>query len=64
MVLIGRAGGDAVMRGSEEKPVALFQLATSQSFKTPEGMCLCLIDTIQSILYWYGRLVGHKPLVV
>ena len=39
MVLIGRAGGDAVMRGSEEKPVALFQLATSQSFKSNEGMC-------------------------
>ena len=39
VVLIGRAGGDAVMRGSEEKPVALFQLATSQSFKSNEGMC-------------------------
>ncbi|KAI0227384.1 Single-stranded DNA-binding protein 1-A, mitochondrial [Lamellibrachia satsuma] len=38
VTLIGRVGQDPAIRGSEEKPVTLFQLATSQSFKSPEGV--------------------------
>ncbi|KAK2190081.1 hypothetical protein NP493_90g05059, partial [Ridgeia piscesae] len=38
VTLIGRVGQDPVIRGSQEKPVTLFQLATSQSFKSPDGV--------------------------
>ena len=41
MTLIGRVGQDPVIRGSQEKPVTLFQLATSQSFKSPDGVSTC-----------------------
>ena len=46
MTLIGRVGQDPAIRGSEEKPVTLFQLATSQSFKSPEGACLSVMYTM------------------
>jgi single-stranded DNA-binding protein len=37
VTLLGRAGADAEMRGSE-RPVVMFSLATSQSYRSESGM--------------------------
>ena len=37
MILLGRAGRVAEMRGTVDHPVALFPLATSISFKRSDG---------------------------
>ena len=37
MTLLGRAGQDAQLRGSEEHAVTVFPLATSFTLKSPNG---------------------------
>ena len=39
MTLLGRVGRQPHIRGTDEKNVTVFSLATSQSFKTPDGVC-------------------------
>lgn len=55
VTLIGRVGADPIMRGSTDKPVLTFSLATNLSWKTEDGTWTHRTD-------WHNVVVFHKML--
>jgi len=55
VTLIGRVGRDLEVRGTEENPVTLFPLATSQSYKQQDG-------SFQQYTEWHKIVVFKRVL--